>query len=158
MTPRYASETEVTVERSKNELERILRRYGATAFGHMWDQTAAVVVFEIHQRRVQMRLPLPDPQDHEFTMTPNTRVRRSPDAAAKAYEQAIRQRWRALVLIVKAKLEAVEAGISTVEREFLADIALPNGRTVGEWAGPQLAAAYDGGTMPALLPGGGTDG
>ena len=29
---------------------------------------------------------------------------------------------RALYLIVKAKMEAVEAGISTVEREFLYDI------------------------------------
>ena len=59
---------------------------------------------------------------------------------------------RALYLIVKAKMEAVEAGISTVEREFLYDIVLPDGRTAGEWLAPQIEAAYNSGDMPALLP------
>lgn len=99
-----------------------------------------------------MRLPLPSPEDREFTVTPAGRTRTA-SAAAGAYEQAVRQRWRALALVVKAKLEAVEAGISTVEREFLADITLPGGTTVGEWATPQLAAVYAGGPMPALMPG-----
>jgi hypothetical protein len=64
------------------------------------------------------------------------------------------QRWRALALVIKAKLEAVAAGITTVEQEFLAHIVLPDGHTtVGTWMAPQLAAAYDAGTMPALLPG-----
>jgi hypothetical protein len=74
----------------------------------------------------------------------------------KVYEQACRQRWRALLLIVKAKLEAVTAGISTVEREFLPDVVLPNGATVGEWVGPQIATVYARHEMPALLPGGST--
>lgn len=53
------------------------------------------------------------------------------------------------------KLEAVAAGITTFEDEFLAHTLLPNGATVGEWAAPQIEAVYaDGGRhMPALLPG-----
>ena len=66
----------------------------------------------------------------------------------------MRQRWRALALVIKAKLEAVEADITTLEAEFLAHIALPSGATVGEWVGPQLDAVYGSGEMPALLPGG----
>jgi hypothetical protein len=31
--------------------------------------------------------------------------------------------------------------------------ATPNGATVGEWTGPQIAAAYERNEMPALLPG-----
>ena len=52
----------------------------------------------------------------------------------------------------KAKLEAVAAGIATVEQEFLAYTVLPNKQTVGDWLGPQLAAAYESGQKPMSLP------
>jgi hypothetical protein len=68
----------------------------------------------------------------------------------------VRQRWRALALVIKAKLEAVEAGISSVEDEFLSFIMLPNGSTVGEWVQPQIERVYESGSMPALLPGSGS--
>lgn len=66
-------------------------------------------------------------------------------------DQVARERWRALVLLVKAKLELVALGISTVEREFLADIALPDGRTVHEAMRELLQRAYETGDMPPLL-------
>jgi hypothetical protein len=69
-----------------------------------------------------------------------------------AWEQACRQRWRALALVVKAKLEAVECGISTFEEEFLAWMMLPDGSTVGDRMLPQLETAYRTGQMPPLLP------
>ena len=65
--------------------------------------------------------------------------------------QEERQRWRALVLVIKAKLEAVESGITTFENEFLAHIVLPDNRTVGEWLAPQIDSAYEEGGMPKLL-------
>ena len=66
-------------------------------------------------------------------------------------EQAQRQRWRALLLVIKAKLEAIEAGIATFEDEFLAYTMLPSGETVGEWVSPQLDKVYEKGVMPATL-------
>jgi len=72
-----------------------------------------------------------------------------------AAEQACRQKWRALSLVVKAKLEAVESGITTFEDEFLAHIVLPNGQTVGEQALPRVREAYaTGGNVPLLTFGG----
>jgi hypothetical protein len=68
-------------------------------------------------------------------------------------EVARRQRWRALALAIKAKLEAVESGIATFEEEFMAYIVLPDGQTVGEFLSPQIEAAYSSGRMPPLLPG-----
>lgn len=59
--------------------------------------------------------------------------------------------WRRLVLVVKAKLDLVADGGSTIEREFLADILLPDGRTVHQALGPQLADSYSNGHMPPLL-------
>jgi hypothetical protein len=79
--------------------------------------------------------------------------RRTESAAQAAYDQAVRARWRALLLIIKAKLEAIAGGISTLEREFLADVVMPDSQTVGQWLAPQLEAAYQSGRMPPLLPG-----
>lgn len=149
----YATTTEVPSEKTRAEIEKLLIRYKASKFGYMWENGAAVIIFEIADRRILMRLPLPDRNDRALTHTAVRRERRSPEGIEAAYEQAVRSRWRALLLIIKAKLEAVEAGISTVEREFLADIALPSGATVGQWVQGQLAEVYGSDQMPALLPG-----
>lgn len=36
---------------------------------------------------------------------------------------------------------------------IMADVVLPDGRTLSEWVAPQLARAYESAEMPALLPG-----
>jgi hypothetical protein len=151
MSGRYASKTSVPVERSRNEIERTLARYGAEQFVYGWDRTGAVVGFVVttesqQKRQVRFHLPLPDRNDPEFTH--HSRGRRSPDAAEAMWEQASRSRWRALNLVVKAKLEAVESGIATFEDEFLAYTMLPTGGTVGEWLTPQLDDVYQRGIMP----------
>lgn len=152
---RYASNTTVSSQASRQEIERILERYGADQFMYGWQENSAVVAFRAHGRRIRFILPLPDKNEKRFThfkrggyWTPRT----SADAIQKEYEQAIRQRWRALALVIKAKLEAVESGISEFEDEFLANIMLPDGGTVGEFMRPQVAEAYRIGTMPSLLP------
>lgn len=150
---RYAAGTEVTSNASRDEIERTLSRYGATGFMYGWDQQRAVVAFQAYGRRVQFTLPMPDRNAREFTHTPTRGQRRSQAAAEKAYEQAVRQRWRALALVVKAKLEAVESQITTFDEEFMAHIVLPSGSTVGAWMAPQIREAYETGSMPALLPG-----
>jgi hypothetical protein len=147
---RYAANTEVSSTKSRDEIERILQRYGADQFMYGWQDQAAVVAFRANDRRVRFILPLPDRQSREFTH--HSKGPRDESAAARLYEQAIRQRWRALALVIKAKLEAVEAGISEFEDEFLANIMLPTGQTVGEWMRPQVADAYLSGTMPPMLP------
>lgn len=155
---RYADRTSVNSDQSRAEIERTLRRYRATAFAYAWSETEARIMFELADRRVLFRLPLPDRRSQAITHTPARNLPRSPAQVEEAYEQAVRQRWRALALVIKAKLEAVDAGISTVEQEFLAHIMLPDGSTVADWVAPQLATVYEHGAMPALLPGtGGRD-
>ncbi|EGF96798.1 hypothetical protein BDIM_06060 [Brevundimonas diminuta ATCC 11568] len=113
--------------------------------------TAAMIGFRIKDRMVKFVLPMPDPKSREFTHTPARGTLRSPAEAEKAWEQAGRQRWRALALVIKAKLEAVAAGITTIEDEFLAHTVLPDGSTVGQFMKPQLAIAYEQGSMPTTL-------
>jgi len=119
----YARRTPVEVVRTRTQIENELRRRGASSFGYnIDDQTGeAVIAFTMAGLQVRMALPLPDFDDDAFKYTPSGRYQRSPAEQAKAYEAELRRRWRSLALIVKAKLVAVDDGISTAEREFLAD-------------------------------------
>lgn len=148
---RYAANTDVSSERSRNEIEKTLSRYGASGFMYGWHMHNYIVAFEMHGRRIKFVLPLPDKKSKEFTHTPNRGTARSVDEIEKVWEQACRQRWRALALAIKAKLEAVESGITTFEEEFMAHIVLPNGSTIGSWMVPQIETAYKNHRMPPLL-------
>lgn len=152
----YAEKTSVSVAISRAELEATLTRYGASAFASMIQSGKASVMFEAEGRRVLFELPLPKIEDFA-TVTHTSEYRRdivkerTPGQQQKVWEQACRQRWRALNLVVKAKLEAVESGITTFEDEFLAHIVLPDGKTVGKWFKPQLEQSYAKGKMPPML-------
>jgi hypothetical protein len=156
MTARYAADTSVTADRSRAEIERTLTRYGARGFMYGWDEERAVLGFVVGGRQVRFVLPMPDRQAREFTHTPGKGLARSASAAEAAYEQSVRQRWRALALVIKAKLEAVEAGIVTFDDEFLAHLVLPSGETVTQAIGPRVEEAYRTGSVPQLLPSYGT--
>lgn len=149
----YAKNTTVAVETSRNEIERTLTRYGANKFMYGWDGDGAMIAFVIDtpegQRQIRFVLRLPARDENRFVF--HSRGRRTAEGAEKEWEQACRQRWRALALVVKAKLESVESGIATFEQEFLAYIVLPDGGTVGDWVNPQLAQAYESGGMPRRL-------
>ena len=132
----YAANTDVDSGRSRAEIERILTRWGADEYAYMMRSDSAQVAFSYRGMRVRFSLPLPDRNSTEFTH--HSRGRRTQSAADAAYEQAVRQKWRALALVVKAKLEAVESEISTFEQEFFAHLVLPNGRTVFESASQQV--------------------
>ena len=129
-------------ERSRGEIERILERYGATAFGYLTDESEAVIAFKANGKSVRFTIPLPAIDDEAVVYTAagrrNGRVRPQRERP-KAREQEIRRRWRALALAIKAKLEAVESGIVTFEEEFMAHFVLPSGRTVGEVVGDDMA-------------------
>jgi hypothetical protein len=156
MAGRYAETTSVSSEQSRMSIERVLTDHGADTVAAVTGRGEARIMFEMAGRRIMFRLTLPDRNAREFTHTPSRGTPRSTTARAEAYEQAVRQRWRALYLVIRARLEAVEAGIETFEDAFLAHVVLPTGETVGEATAPAIAEAYAGRPMPALLPGTGT--
>jgi hypothetical protein len=153
---RYAERTTVPVERSRNEIERTLARYGAEQFMYGWTSQGALIAFVVRldsgqKRQVRFELPLPSRDEQRFQY--HSRGKRTPAQAEALWEQASRSAWRALGLVIKAKLEAISAGIASFEDEFLAYTMLPDGQTVGSWLGPQMEAAYDPdrGVMPSSL-------
>ena len=83
----YAERTTVTVDQTRAEIERTLKRYGATAFAYATETGRAVLMFEAHARRIRFDLPLPPLAEDSMTA-----------ASLKTGEQMHRQRWRALLL------------------------------------------------------------
>ncbi len=152
---RYAAQTGVSTDRSREEIQKILMRYGADGFMYGMEGARAVVGFKMKNKLVQFALPLPDPKLRDFTHTPGRGKERHPDDAMREWEQACRQRWRALALSIKAKMEAVECGITTFEQEFLAHIVIPGmrGATVGQMMVPKIEQAYLDGKTPSLILG-----
>src|SRR5215472_4637921 len=106
---RYAAETTVPVDKSKRVIEQLLREHGADAYHTGWDQQRDIIEFIWRGNQIRFVLPRPDPKDYTKTSAGRTRV---PSQISQALDQANRQRWRALYLVIRAKLEAVEAGIS----------------------------------------------
>lgn len=148
----YAEKTSVSVAKTKADIEELIQKYGAGQYVSGYKENVAVIGFLMEQRQIRFILPLPNKNDSRFWYTPERRNKRTEQQALSAWEQACRSKWRALYLIIKAKLEAIESGISTVEKEFLYHIVLPDGKTVGEWMAPQLETVYSEGNMPAMLP------
>lgn len=141
----YAEGTKVPVIQSQQEIRRVLEKYKATGFAFGEQIVVHLVMFEMQGRRIRIVVPIPvigskmGPKKYYENWTEDKVSKES------------RRRWRCLLITIKAKLECVETGITTLEEEFLAHIVLPGGRTMGQVAIPQIAQSYTDGQMPPLL-------
>lgn len=127
MTRRYAERTKVSPEKSRMEVETFLRKRGATALGTMNDARVFAIQFQIKERTVRFLVP-----------TPTAKSGMNQRQRELYIERETRRRWRALMLVMKAKFEAVDTGITTFDREFLAHLVAGDGRTVGDHLEPSI--------------------
>ncbi len=134
---RYAQDTKVEVGASQAELKSLLRKAGAAQMltGDDADRNMILLGFTLGGRQYRIKA---------STDRPSRRCES---------EQLEREAWRAMVLIVKAKLEVVAMGHGTVEEEFMSNLVLPSGQTLGDEVLPKVAQAYSTGDMPPLLLG-----
>jgi hypothetical protein len=165
MSQRFAENTDVSTERSRAELEGLLAKHGATQRATFSDDDTgrAAVQFRISGRMVRLDVVCPKLESYRPRTEaewPHGWKRLSEtqrlEWMRKRCEQGARTAWRRLLLVVKAKLEIIADGGSTFEREFLADILLPDGQTVHQALEAKLEESYRSGGMPKLLlgPGG----
>lgn len=151
----YASGTSVDEGRSRQEIALELQRIGATrrAFYDDEPERKAVIQFEREGIRYRIELPLPDPHADEYRYTPTGRWERTKRQQQEVYQQAVRERWRALSAYIKALRVGWESGIIKIEVALLPNVVLPDGQTVADYVAPQVAESYRTGQMPALIPG-----
>ena len=141
----YAKDTRVSPEKSMAEIRSLLKKHGATHTGILENEQTAGVEFIMHDIRIRFVVTLP--QRSEFN-TNITGARMGKSLGDQAHAKAIRQRWRALLLVIKAKLEIVELDIETFEQTFMSHIVIANDRTIGEMIQHQIET----GIIPLLPP------
>ena len=129
----FAERTKTPVDVTRSEIEKTLKRYGADRFAYFTEAGRSIIVFESNKRRIRFDLPVPEGETDKD-------------------QQITRQRWRALLLCIKAKLEAVESKIESFEEAFLAHVVMPDGMTVGQHTIKTIEQAYTSNKMIALLP------
>lgn len=136
----YASGTDVTVDRSQQELVKILHRYGVETYQFGATPGKASIFFEVNTLPVLISIPVPSRPLHPKMKNPTTG--RMVDAMSR-WDQEVREAWRACVLLVKANLEAVERGIVSVEQAFMAYLVGDDGKTtLGDVVLPQYLKAH----------------
>lgn len=137
----FAVDTGVPVDRTKGQIEAMLRARGATEFINGWSETEDRIKFRIGNVAIQFTLPRVDATDPQIASEPRSGRPRSAEMISRLVAKRDRSRWRSLYLVIKAKLEAVDAGIAIFEKEFLAFVVMRDGTTVGDLIVPQIQAA-----------------
>lgn len=140
----YASGTTVTVERSQQEIAATLTRYGVDTYTFGARPGLALVEFVLADMPIRLAIPLPAKPDQQKGKSVKTG--RTIDLH-KAWEQDVREAWRALLLFLKANLEAVDRGVIAAEQAFMAFLLTPDGRTVGDAVLPAYREALTSGRL-----------
>ncbi len=148
MTRTYAADTEVPINRSRSEIDKLLSQWGCDRI--QWTDDFAMgcttlrfqaVFDDVHcTARLELHLPPDDVVGQRFARTPTQAQ------LAGAREQHWRALHRVLLLTIKAQLNAVEAGLLTAVEAFLPHLEDSQGRTVAQLAVPHLRRLQDGKT------------
>jgi hypothetical protein len=151
---RYAEGTDVSPEKSRADLEAVLRKNGAQEFNFYAGPERDIFTYRIQGWLVRHVLERPKPATLQSKKPGAPTLK--PEQLKRLADKEWRRRWRALLLVVKAKLEIVANGDSSVPREFMADLLLANGETMRDVMLPRLEAMYSSGEMPSLMLGPGS--
>lgn len=148
----YAENTTVPVERSIGEIIALIKKAGAVKIQQSEDIDAAQIAFWLHDRLMRFTVKMPT-----LEQMPKVNGRHQSLTAKQRNDMAAarcRQKARALLLVIKAKLESVESGVETIEQAFLANVVMADGLTVYERIAAPLTAEYESGVVAPLMLGG----
>jgi hypothetical protein len=147
----YAQGTRVPVERSLAQIRLLLLKAGATHYANGEGPDSGGVQFRLHDLHYRFEVKRPTWPDIEHRYSRGYRVDHD-----RALADEWNRRWRARWLWVKAMIEFAEIEPDAFAEAMLAHLVLPDGRTFGGWAAPQIATMYADGAMPPLLLGSGS--
>lgn len=126
----YAERTQVPFDKTVRDIMAMVKKAGAQQVGQMEEAERLTIIFALADRQIRFRV--------AWEKTPASQ----------------RQRARALMLVIKAKLESVASGVETFEQAFLANIVMADGATVHERVSGDLRLEYQSGKPTMFLLGG----
>lgn len=135
----FAENTSVAFEKSIAEIVGLVRKAGAKRIAQYEEDDAFQISFELAGRLIRFRVVLALRYDG-----PRKNGNFDP---VRWVEQRNRQRARALLLVIKAKLESVESEVETFEQAFLANVVMADGMTVHERIAEHVALEYSSGKV-----------
>lgn len=151
---RYAERTNVPVQKSRGEIDKLLRNWGAT--GIQWTDDLAKGMVHLrfawtyhstsYMARFDLRIDLPaedDALDRRNGAVSQAKLMKLRDNVGK-------REHRVLALWLKAAFNAVEEGLIEATVLFLPFLEDKNGRTVAEVAMPRLEALVSGSAVKLL--------
>lgn len=100
------------------DLEKLLLAHSVTIFGYERLDDYAVVRFRLNDRKLRLVVKMPDFNADEYRLTPSRGAIRSITQRRNLYWADVAKVWRAMKNLIAAKLEGIEAGITTFEAEF----------------------------------------
>lgn len=158
MGRRYASDTSVQVSKSRGEIEKLLRVWGANQmqWSDDFDGGHAMLRFiwehEGTQFTARFVINVPTKDEIEKEAVHATTGRFLQAKYDKAMERRGMVEHRELALLLKAIFVAVDAGLLTAEQVFLPFLEGQDGRTVSECVLPELSKILKRGGTKNLLP------
>lgn len=148
---RYAEGTAVTVDKSMADIRRLLLAAGCTHYASGEGPDSAGVQFRLGGLHYRFEVQRPSWEELRERYGSPGRVDQ-----AKAVDGEWRRRWRARHLWVKAQIEFADVEPDAFAASMLGYLVLPDGRTLADWAEPQIEEAYLTGAMPPLMLGSGS--
>ena len=144
----YAENTTVPVEKTVSEIVKLIKKAGAQRVAQVEEPDSFAIQFFMADRMIRFRVRLP-----ALYMQAKRGPRKVTVPEANASRaQRHRQRVRALLLVIKAKLESVSSEVETFEEAFLANVVMADGLTIYERIREPIALEYKSGGVKPLLP------
>jgi len=164
----YAKGTDVAPEKSRAEIEKLLTKQKVSQVGVNMDLAngRAIVLFtmpgvvitpaQVWPKVDEVRGPprvvsfaVKMPKREDFNKSRHGYLPTA-DKVDALWQQAIRERWRNLLMVLKGKFVAIESGVETFEEAFLCHLQVPSGGTVGEHVMPRYQQAIANPGSPLL--------
>lgn len=136
MRSNYIRGASMSCAATQTEIRDLLLGAGAYAFQCSSDDGQARVAFRSGGHQFQMAVTV------STGRAAATRRAQETETAHVASQNALRQGWRQLSALIRAKVEAVASGIVSFDEEFLAYMLLPGRGSVFRATAPAIAAAY----------------
>lgn len=127
----YAEKTKVPVDKSMAEVRKILIKNGSEGVAIAETSENALVQFIFKSKSYKFIIKYPKSSDDDIFLN-GKGYKRTLVQIENAIEHEKKRLWRAMVLYIKAAIEAHNNGIIDFKRSMMSHMMLPSGQTIYE--------------------------